>query len=141
MRSKGRPRPRTARGAAGSGSDDSDADRDPEPEGEVGRKLTWVPSDTADAVAAVAGQNGDVRVQVLFLSFFLSLSLSLSLSFSTCIYVYPCTYPLRVQVLDGGNGWVKGKIAKVTKEDKAAGTNELLVALDSGRELRHVCMK
>ena len=80
MRSKGRPRPRTARGAAGSGSDDSDADRDPEPEGEVGRKLTWVPSDTADAVAAVAGQNGDVRVQVLFLSFFLSFSLSLSLS-------------------------------------------------------------
>ena len=107
MRSKGRPRPRTARGAAGSGSDDSDADRDPEPEGEVGRKLTWVPSDTPDAVAAVAGQNGDVRVQVL----------------------------------DGGNGWVKGKIAKVTKEDKAAGTTELLVALDSGRELRHVCMK
>ena len=52
MRSKGRPRPRTARGAAGSGSDDSDADRDPEPEGEVGRKLTWVPSDGADAVAA-----------------------------------------------------------------------------------------
>ena len=91
MRSKGRPRPRTARGAAGSGSDDSDADRDPEPEGEVGRKLTWVPSDTADAVAAVAGQNGDVRVQGLFLSFFLSfflsLSLSLSLSLHTCICI------------------------------------------------------